>query len=275
MARIRRAAVAALVLLVSLAVGVGATSERRLVTTVDVSLPRAAVPWPPSTTVLVAEVVTGGGSASDEYVELTNASPAPVDLGGLELVYVTATGSTVTRKATWTSPRPLGPGSHLLVANAAGSYAPLADATYSGGLAATGGALVVRPIGGAAMDAIGWGDAANDFVEGGAAAAPPAGSSIERRPGGAAGNGTDTNDNAADWVVVGPASTPARCALTPAWAAGVVIALADVSAFALSAPPFADFGFVAASVAGVTAGTTVSASVVAVVAVPVAAVAPS
>ena len=202
MARIRRAAVAALVLLVSLAVGVGATSDRRLVTAVGGSLPRAAVPWPPSTAILVAEVVTGGGSASDEYVEITNASGASVDLGGLELAYVTASGSTVTRKATWTSPRPLDPGAHLLVANAAGSYAPLADATYSGGLAATGGALVVRPVGGTAMDAVGWGDASNEFVEGLAAAAPPAGSSIERRPGGTAGNGVDTNDNAADWAVV-------------------------------------------------------------------------
>jgi len=39
------------------------------------------------------------------------------------------------------------------------------------------------------------------FVEGTAVAAPPAGSSIERAPGGQAGNGTDTNDNAADWLV--------------------------------------------------------------------------
>ena len=35
--------------------------------------PVAAVAWPPSTGLLVAEVVTGGASASDEYVELTNA----------------------------------------------------------------------------------------------------------------------------------------------------------------------------------------------------------
>ena len=41
----------------------------------------------------------------------------------------------------------------------------------------------------------------------------------------------------------GPASAPARCALTPAWAAGGVIELPDVSAFAASAMPFSDFGF--------------------------------
>src|SRR6185436_17403635 len=50
-------------------------------------------------------------------------------------------------------------------------------------------------------DAVAWGDATNTFVEGSSAEAPAASSSLERRPGGAAGNGTDTNDNAADWVV--------------------------------------------------------------------------
>ena len=56
-------------------------------------------------------------------------------------------------------------------------------------------------VGGTAIDAVGWGDATNAFVEGTAAPAPPAGSSLERLPGGAAGNGIDTNDNAPDWFV--------------------------------------------------------------------------
>ena len=96
------------------------------------------------------------------------------------------------------------PGRHLLIANAAGIHAAIADATYSGGFAATGGAIVLRPVGGTPIDAVAWGDATNAFVEGSAAPAPAAGSSIERRPGGAAGNGTDTNDNAADFLVGDP-----------------------------------------------------------------------
>jgi uncharacterized protein YdeI (BOF family) len=160
------------------------------------------VAWPPSSSLLVAEVVTGGSaSASDEYVELANASPVDADLAGYELVYVTSSGATVTRKATWALPTPLGPGQHLLVANSAGIYATIADATYSGGLAATGGVVVLRPVGGAPVDAVGWGDAANAFVEGTAAPAPAAASSVERRPGGTGGNSQDTNDNAADLVV--------------------------------------------------------------------------
>ena len=203
MARVRRAAIAALVLIVSLgAVALGATPEPRLTAAVTVPRPLAVVPWPAAPAIVLAEVVTGGASASDEYVELTNRSSTSVDLAGLELVYATSTGTTVTRKASWPGPQPLASGQHLLVANVSGIFAVSADATYSGGLSATGGALVIRPIGGSATDAIAWGDATNVFVEGTAAPAPPAGSSIERRPGGSGGNILDSNDNALDWAVV-------------------------------------------------------------------------
>ncbi len=154
-----------------------------------------AVAWPPSVGVVVQEVVTGGASASDEYVELANAGPLDVDLAGLEVAYVTASGATVTRKASWTTPIVLGPGQRLLLANSLGVFAPLADAVYSGGLAATGGAIVVRPVGGSPLDAVGWGDATSGFVEGIAAPAPVSGSSIERLA------GLDTNDNASDFRV--------------------------------------------------------------------------
>ena len=160
----------------------------------------AAVGWPTST-LLISEVMTGGASASDEFAELTNAGASAVDLAGLEVAYVTSTGGTVTRKATWPGPTILEPGRHLLIANTTGIYAATADATYSGGFAATGGALVLRPLGGTPIDAVGWGDATNAFVEGSAVAAPAAGSSVERLPGGAAGNGTDSNDNAADFAL--------------------------------------------------------------------------
>ena len=134
--------------------------------------------WPPSTLV-VSEVQTGGGSASDEFVELANQGATPIDLQGLEVVYATSTGSTVTRKATWTVATILDPGRRILIANAAGLYGGLADATYSGGFAATGGAVALRVVGGAAIDAVGWGDATNAFVEG--RAAPGASGRIQPR----------------------------------------------------------------------------------------------
>ena len=132
-----------------------------------------------------------------------------MDLAGLELVYATASGSTVTRKATWTASTELAAGQRLLVANGSGSHAPVADTTYSGGFAATGGALALRIVGGAVVDSIGWGDATSGFVEEAAAGAPPAGSSLERRPGGTDGNAIDTNDNASDWLVQGSPSPQA------------------------------------------------------------------
>src|SRR4029077_1157896 len=134
-----------------------------------------------------------------EFVELANQGSAAVDLLGLEVVYATSSGSTVTRKATWTASQIIEPGRRLLLANAAGIFGAIADGTYSGGFAATGGAVALRVVGGPAIDAIGWGDATNGFVEGTVAPAPAAGSSLERAPGGSAGNGIDTNDNLADW----------------------------------------------------------------------------
>ena len=146
---------------------------------------------------------TGGSSASDEFVEIANQGSGPVDLIGLEVVYATSTGSTVTRKASWSSSQVVAPGRRILIVNGGGSYVGMGDATYTGGFAATGGAIALRVIGGSVIDAIGWGDATNAFVEGSAAGAPPASSSLERRPGGAGGNAVDTNDNAADWFVSG------------------------------------------------------------------------
>ncbi len=201
MQRVRRAVVTALALVLALGLTSGPAARGLFA---PGAVAAADVAWPPSTLV-VAELQTGGTSASDEFVEFANQGTGPVDLIGLEVVYATSSGSTVTRKATWTSSSILAPGRRVLVANSAGAFAGIGDAPYSGGFAATGGALALRVVGGDVIDAIGWGDATNTFVEGTVAPAPPAGSSLERRPGGALGNGIDTNDNAADWIV---SSTP-------------------------------------------------------------------
>src|SRR5262245_34213216 len=54
----------------------------------------AAVTWPPSDGLVIGEVVTGAASASDEFVEIYNAAATDRELGGLEIVYVTSSGST-------------------------------------------------------------------------------------------------------------------------------------------------------------------------------------
>jgi hypothetical protein len=155
--------------------------------------------------VLISEVMTGGSSASDEFAELYNPGDVALGLDGLELIYVSASGATVTRKAAWaTSAAPIQPGAHLLIANEAGAFAPIADVTYANGLAATGGSLALRVQGATtAIDAVGWGTAANTWLEGEPARppAPPAGSSLERLPGGPSGSGQDTQNNAVDFFI--------------------------------------------------------------------------
>ncbi len=199
MVRARRAGRSALALIVAVGLLVGPPARPVWPPT---TVRAAVVAWPASTLV-VSEVQTGGASASDEFVEIANQGAAPVDLLGLEVVYATSTGSTVTRKGTWTSSLVLDPGRRALLVNGSGAYAGVGDLVYTGGFAATGGAIALRVVGGAVVDSVGWGDASSGFVEGLAAAAPTAGSSLERRPGGSAGNGLDTNDNATDFVVNG------------------------------------------------------------------------
>lgn len=152
---------------------------------------------------LVSEVMTGGASASDEFIELYNPADATLSLEGLEVVYVTASGATVTRKATWSSGTPgLAPGAHLLLANEAGIFAGLADVVYASGLAGTGGSVALRVVGAAtAIDAVGWGNATSTWLETRPAPAPASGSSLERLPGGSLGSGQDTDDNLVDFAI--------------------------------------------------------------------------
>ncbi len=151
--------------------------------------------------VVISELQTGGASASDEFAELYNPSAGFLSLDGLELVYVTASGATVTRKALWGAGA-IPPGAHVLVANEAGVFAGIADVTYTNGLAAAGGSLALRAVGSAsAIDAVGWGTAASTWLEISPAPAPPAGSSLERLPGGGAGSGQDTDNNVVDFVI--------------------------------------------------------------------------
>jgi hypothetical protein len=165
--------------------------------------------------VVVSEVMTGGASASDEFVELYNPSAVPTSLDGLELVYVTGSGATVTRKALWATGAEIGPGGHVLVANEAGMFAGIADVTYANGLAATGGSMAVRIVGAtSALDAVGWGTASSAWLEGAPAPAPPAGSTLERLPGGELGSGQDSDQNHVDFVVR-PSPDPQNAASPP------------------------------------------------------------
>jgi hypothetical protein len=171
----------------------------------------APSPAPPpasgSGVVRVNEVQTGTtGSAADEFVELSNTGSAAVDIGGWKVVYRSASGTADTTLATIPSGTSLPARSFFVLGGSAYAGAAPADLSLSAGLAATGGAVGIRDSSGTLVDSVGWGTAANAFVEGSAAAAPPVtaapGSSIARFP-----DGHDTDANAADWTVT-PTATP-------------------------------------------------------------------
>ena len=168
---------------------------------------------------VISELATGGASASDEFIELYNPTEEALSLVGLEVIYVSASGATLSRRAGWQTGSVL-PRSHLLIANESGIYAGIADVRYSVGLSATGGSVALRredadvPI-----DALGWGTASSAWLEGGPAQAPAAGETLERLPGGDAGSGFDTDDNRVDFVVR-PDPEPQNSGSDPTPAAG-------------------------------------------------------
>lgn len=151
---------------------------------------------------VVSEIVVGGASASDEMIEIHNPTPGPLPLEGLELVYASASGLTVSRRASWDPGAPEVPaGGHVLVAHRDGLFAAIADVTYAAGMATAGGSVALRVQGASTpIDGVGWGTASGLGLEGAPTPAPADGSSLERLPGGPAGSTQDTDDNASDFV---------------------------------------------------------------------------
>jgi hypothetical protein len=145
---------------------------------------------------MVNEVQIGSTvGPSDEFVEIFNSCPTAVTLGGWTLAYRSQSGTSDVTLFSWDSGTIAGNGFALIVGSA-WSGTTQGDGTFaSGGLAADGGAVGLRDKSNALADSVGYGGATNAFVEGSAAPAPPNGSSIGRSP-----NGTDTDDNAADFA---------------------------------------------------------------------------
>ena len=156
--------------------------------------------------VRVNEIATGTStSAADEFVELVNAGGAAADVGGWKLVYRSASGTSDTTLATIPTGTTIAAGGFYLFGGSAYAGARAADQSFATGLAAAGGGVAVRDANAVVVDSAGWGTAANAYVEGTVAPAPPTtaqpGASIVRRP-----DGHDTNDNSADFTVAATAS---------------------------------------------------------------------
>ena len=157
-----------------------------------------------SDSLLISRIATGGGSASDEYVVIEAVGSGGANIAEYELVYTTASGATTRQLASFEGAAPLGPGARLLIANSLGIFCSGAFATWSEGLAATGGAvrLRMRATPTLVADAVSWGNAT--LSAGGLgtpAAAMSATSMIERR------RSTElalvnTQNNSADFVLI-------------------------------------------------------------------------
>ena len=146
-------------------------------------------------TVKINEVQTGGATALDEFIELYNTCPdRAFSLAGHSLVYRSATGASDFPRVTFTVETIAAGQPYFVCANS--GFAGTADAHYTDGLALDGGGLALRGPDGNIVDAVGWGTAANAFVETAPAPAPAAAQSIARRP-----DGRDSDDNSQDFAV--------------------------------------------------------------------------
>jgi uncharacterized repeat protein (TIGR01451 family) len=161
---------------------------------------------------LISEFRTRGpASASDEFVEIYNPTNSTITIGGIKIRASNGTG-TISDRVTITAGTTLGSGCHYLVANSSASgYSGLvaANQTYTTGITDDGGIAITRANGTTIIDQVGM--SAGSAYKEGTPLAPLAGSadqSYERKPGASFGNGTDTNNNSADFFLNASSSNP-------------------------------------------------------------------
>jgi hypothetical protein len=169
--------------------------------------------------IMISQLQAGGagsGHASDEFVELYNASAMPLSLDRWALQYRsgTATGDCTqgwSTKLTLATGVIVAPGTYWLAA--ATGYGVTADGRFSAGLASTKGTVRLLDTTGQQVDALAWGGSACGM--GSSAPAPPDGQSLERLAG--MNNGNNLTDFAIQaspqprssaTVAVAPASYP-------------------------------------------------------------------
>jgi uncharacterized repeat protein (TIGR01451 family) len=153
---------------------------------------------------IISEVQTGAtGDNNLEFIELYNMTTAPLSLAGYRLVYRLATSLEDIPVYAWTESVIVPPHGHYLLVRTdqEDAVGMIADALFDQPLNTSGGGLALLNLQGGMMDSVGWGNAPEIFVEGGAAPAPENDTSIERLPGGDEGNLTDTDDNGADFFI--------------------------------------------------------------------------
>ncbi len=140
---------------------------------------------------IVINEVMPAGSSNEEFIELYNPNDCPVSVGKWKVLYRSKSNSADETKFTFSSSQTIGAKKFFLIGT---STIGGKNGSFTGGLGNDGGQIGLVDNGSQLVDAVGFGPATGDYVEGTPAPIPGAGKSIARVP-----DGHDTDDNAADF----------------------------------------------------------------------------
>ncbi len=162
---------------------------------------------------LISEFRTRGpNGAADEFIEIYNPTLSTQTIGGLRIRISNNAGS-VSDRITIPLGTTLLSGRHYLVTNSSAntgySAAVPGNQTYAAGIADDGGIVITGSNATSIIDAVGV--SSGSAYKEGTTLVPLTNSvnqSYERKPGGASGNGTDTNNNAGDFLLNAGSSNP-------------------------------------------------------------------
>jgi predicted extracellular nuclease len=183
--------------------------------------------------VVISQVYGGGGNTGatlkNDFIELHNRSDAPVSLSGWSVQYASSAGTTWNNRTNLSGS--IAPGGYYLIQQAAGAGGtedlPAPDAVGNINMALGAGKVALVsdtaalagscPLGGAVVDFVGYGTAANCYEGSGPTATLTNTTAAIRKDGGA----QDTDDNAADFETGTPA--PRNSSFGEPAAAAVVV----------------------------------------------------
>src|SRR5690242_15829173 len=171
-----------------------------------------------SSTILISEFRTRGPSGgNDEFVELYNATNAPIDIGGWKINASNASGTTGTRVTINAGTSIPAHGHFLATNNAAGGYSGsvAGNQTYATGITDDGGIAILNTAN-VIIDQAGM--SAGSAYKEGTVLSPQLTTNVnrswERKPGDGSGSTTDTDNNSADFQLITP-SDPQNLASAP------------------------------------------------------------
>lgn len=156
-----------------------------------------------SSSVVISQVKIAGTNASDEFVELFNASDSPVDLGGWRLSRRSSNATAAAQNLIASLSGTIAAKGYFLIAHPNATTSALADRVYSAsssGIAADNTVILYSDNGQTVVDKLGFGSA-QDVETLAFATSPSAGASLLRKP-----CGLDTDNNSTDFSTLSVAN---------------------------------------------------------------------